>query len=225
MFQRVEGILRNSSSQRDMHFATIVHSLLALRGKDIPLDIELPETAQFSDEVRRQLVEEGYTMFVPLMGQSIQTLRKRGCVIPTRNHDCVNIENLQSRRSEVAFNPNGLFLPDSNNKTLQEQLAMVTELSTELRQRTPGIEVVIGGVADYIELAQFYFKTTGKPLFSDANCNKYRNDHARTITKVGPHVAHIGTLNGNGAIHVADWLPSLKDSGLWIIPLVVPSST
>lgn len=155
-----------------------------------------------------------------ITGQSIKTLKDAGRPFwSTWHKDYPNFEASQSRLSEVAINPNQLYLPKSNSKTLDQQLEMVIRLSQDISRKVPGVEAVIGEAPDYVELAFTYLDTTGKRLFG----KDYNYNYARTVTPVGSRVARVGRFNADRGLGVRSLHPDGSLSDLWAAPLVVPS--
>lgn len=193
---------------------------------DIPLNHKTTEAAvavkRFTDKQKEALHKIGLTAIYPLSGQSLRSLREGGRKFWTDWHkDSPDFENLTSRLSEVAINPNKLFLPKSNNKTLEQQEEMVKKFSEELRgrKRILGIEAVMGEVPDYTELAFLHLDATEERLFGE----KYNYDYARTKTGVGSGVALVGRFYADFGLCVDSWRPGSGGGGVWAAPLVVPA--
>ncbi|MCX6792326.1 MAG: hypothetical protein NT149_04815, partial [Candidatus Gottesmanbacteria bacterium] len=184
------------------------------RVKDIPLG----ESA-FTPEQSKALERKGYIIY-PLTGQSIASLRDAGHPFWSTWHKGESFETLSSLRTEVAINPNRLFLPKSNGKTLDEQLSMVVDFGKEIGGEVTGTTAILGGVSDYAEVAFGHLDRKGQRLF-DKNFNY---DYARTITPTGEFsVAIVGCFNDDHGLRVGD-LPQggSGDGHVWAVPLVVP---
>ena len=179
------------------------------------------ETKRFSSEAREALEKEGYVIYT-LTGQSIGSLRELSRKFwSTRHEDLPEFEALPSRFSEVAINPNKLFLPGSNRKTLAEQEAMVAEFSRKLTQKVKGAEAIIGEAADYVEFAFSHLDATSEYLFG----KKYNFDYARTKTStVGSQVAGVGCFDLALGLRVAHWYRDVGYVRVWAAPLVVPKT-
>ncbi len=77
------------------------------------------EAKRFTDEQKEALVKEGYVIY-ELTGQSIKSQKEQGRKFwSTWHKDYSQFEALTSMHSEVAINPDQLFIPKSNNKTLR----------------------------------------------------------------------------------------------------------
>lgn len=201
--------------------ADIIASMRKNREGDIPLStVEVRgETKRFSPEVRKALEKEGHLIYT-LTGQSIKSLREVGRKFSSTWHkDYPDFEALTSRLSEVAINPNQLFLPDSNWKTLPEQEAIVAEFFHRLNQNVKEVEAIIGEAPDYVELAFVHLDATGEYLFG----KKYNFDYARTKTRTGgPRVAYVGFCPDSGLL-VSRWHRDFGYGHVWAAPLVVPA--
>ena len=187
-------------------------------------DIPLPspeasvEIKRFSPEQREALKKEGYLIY-SLTGQSIKTLRESGCKFWSAWHgQFPDFEALVSRQSEVAINPNRLFLRRSNYKTLRQQEAMVEEFSQELGKKVPGVKAIIGQAPDYIELAFRHLDATKNYLFGA----KYNYGYARTKTSKGSSiVADVGHFDADFGLDVS-WNAVHGYGHVHAVPLVVP---
>jgi hypothetical protein len=176
--------------------------------------------ATFSKEQRKGLARLGYEYFYPLTGQSIATLRDAGNSFWSTWHKGDAFENVPSMRSEVALLPRILFLKNSNNKTLSQQLSMISRFSTELAKVVPGVAAKMGGASDYSELAFAHERATGDKLFG----SKFNYDYARTTTpSSGSDVAMVGNFGDRG-LDVDYWGRDDGNDRVWAVPLVVPAS-
>jgi len=188
---------------------------------DVPLPSAeaLVEVERFAPEAREALEKEGYVIY-PLTGQSIKSLQESGRKFwSTWHKNYPDFEALASIRSEVAINPNRLFLPESNRKTLVEQEAMVEEFSKELGRKIKGVKAIIGEAPDYIELAFSHLDATSEYLFG----KKYNFDYARTKTAtVGSHVPNVGNFHPDDGMYVGHWDRDPGNDYVWAAPLVVP---
>lgn len=221
--QWLEGELRKTGNKQDELFAKQIGIIREFRG-DIPLpvaSVEAPkvEVARFSPEAREVLEAKGFKVY-ELTGQSITSLREQGKQFwSTWHRDYPDFESLTSRHSEVAIDPKKLFIPRSNNKTLQEQLEAVAKYSESLGVQ--GVEAVLGEVPDYTELAFAHLDKTGQRLFG----KKYDFNYTRTQTRVGGDVAFVGRFHADDGLHVYYWFPDSRDGLLHAAPLVVPTGT
>src|SRR5437016_4858286 len=87
-------------------------------------EVQPVEIKRFSKEAREALERQGFSIY-ELTGKSIKTHREAGRLKGSTWGKNRNFEVLESRRSEVAVNPNAFFLPESNYKTLWEQEELV----------------------------------------------------------------------------------------------------
>ncbi|HUS60337.1 MAG TPA: hypothetical protein VMX76_03090 [Nevskiaceae bacterium] len=178
------------------------------------------EIKKFSFEQRAILEKRGYRIYF-LTGQSIKSLQESGRKFCSTWHkDYPDFEALASIRIEVAINPNHLFLPRSNRKTLIEQEAMIEKFSKRLGRKIKGVKAIIGEVPDYVELVFLHFEATDECLFGP----KYNYDYARTKTPtpLGAGVADVGYFVGDG-LGVSCWEREGGLGNVWAAPLVVPA--
>ncbi|HUD04810.1 MAG TPA: hypothetical protein VMR59_02385 [Patescibacteria group bacterium] len=196
--------------------------------QDIPLSkvIVAPEAPKveitpFTQEQLEGLRKEGLLPDYNLTRQSLAALRKaRNPFWSTWHKDYPDFEAVPSRGSAVAFNPDKPFLPESNNKTLEQQLEMVARYNQELQQRVPGVMAILGEAPDYAELAFTHFKQTGRRLFG----SEHGYNYTRTQTQVGSGVADVGSFGADDGLDVDCWGPAGRGGNLFAAPLVVPVS-
>lgn len=178
---------------------------------------------RFSPEQKKALEKQGFIIHELTGQQSIKSLRGSGRKFRTTWHKGLpGFEALTSIRSEVAINPNLLFLPNSNRKNLKDQEKMVEEFSKKLGRQISGIKAIIGDVADYVELAfQHLAATKGQEyLFG----KKYEYGCARTKTNTsGSNVADVGNFSAVDGLGVNRWPADNGSADLWVSPLVVPA--
>lgn len=225
MLRHIEKELGSSEDPNDILQANRIRRLLEARIKAGKGDIEFPppqlqdRTRKFNDGVLLQLEQEGYLSYI-LTGETIRTLRDKGRLLDSRRHTNYIFEDIPSMRSQVAFNPRQLFLPESNFKNFKEQREMVTGFHRQLARRIRGIQVIIGTVADYSELVYLHHDMTRRYLFG----KDYGYLYAITTTLTdGIHRAAIGNARARGMnIHGFE----NKEGGyarVWVAPLVVPA--
>lgn len=171
----------------------------------------------FTTEQRRALESSGYIVHL-LIGHTIAELRSAGNIFWSKWHQGHEIEQVASMSTEVAINPGVLFLPRSNNKTLDEQLALVERHAEEISRRIPGLTAVLGNVADYAELA-FDHLSTGVRLFG----SKYHYDYTRTTLVGELHTARVGAFRGDG-LEVDICFQNEIGDNILASPLIVPAA-
>gem|GEM_PF-1303094 len=190
---------------------------------DVPLPVA-PERAldivRFSPEQHGALTERGRLIYAPT-GQSIATLREKGRKFwSTWHEEYPDFENLPSRLTEIAIDPQELFLPNSNRKTLAEQEKMIAKYSEKLAKEVPGVQAILGEAPDYVELAFLHLDATDERLFGE----KYDYRYTRTKTPtVGSNVALVGHFYAQRGLHVGNWVRDRRLGRVWASPLVVPS--
>ncbi len=191
---------------------------------DVPLPTVVEETLhglqRFTPEARIALVERGYRIY-DSTGQSIKTLRDAGRPFwSTWHQDYPELEAAQSRYSEVAIDPENLFLPDSNRKNLKDQEDMVREFLKNLK--VDGVEAIVGEMPDYVELAFNHLDATDGRLFGEA----YGYNYTRTITPTSEvDVARVGGFDADNGLHVGQWGRVDGNGALFVAPLIVPKAT
>lgn len=186
-----------------------------------PVAVEAPkaEVTRFSPEAREALEAKGFRVY-ELTGQSIASLREQGKSFwSTWHKGYPEFEALASRHSEVAIDPKKLFIPRSNNKTLEQQLEAVAKYSDSLGIQ--GVEAILGEVPDYTELVFAHLDKTGQRLFGE----KYDYNYTRTQTRVESVVANVGHFGADDGLDVSGWNPDYRDVVLHAAPLVVPTGT
>lgn len=220
--QWLEGELRKTGDKQDKINADLIAAMREHRGDDIPLpttqptETEKPEIQRFSQEQREALRKEGYVVY-ELTGQSIADLREQGKPFWSTWHKShPEFEALTSRHSEVAINPKQLFLPDSNNKTLRQQQAMIGRFSFFFGSTISGVKAVLGEVPDYVELA--FLSPEKQRLFGEKNGYNY----TRTQTRVDSDVANVGYFDPGNGLNVDRWYADGCNDYVFAAPLVVP---
>lgn len=222
-------LIKLAGQFREKGFETLAASLDAQA--QIARQLGVPESfsteqpvgiRKFSDKTKDVLKKEGYLVY-QLTGQSIKSLREAGKPFwSTWHRDYPDFENLTSRLSEVAINPDPkkFFLPKSNNKTLTEQERMIEDYSKQLAKKVVGVKAILGEAPDYAELAFAHLDAIGEYLFG----KKYNYDYTRTKTiTTSPSVAGIGDFDAGSGLSVDYWNGDDSNSSLWAVPLVVPT--
>ena len=183
------------------------------RGEDVtpPKEATPVEVRRFSDEAKAALEEDGY-IIITLTGQSIASFREAGRTFwrGDWHKDNPQFEALTSMQSEVAINPYKLFLPKSFNKTVPQQKRMISNFSQRLAKKIPGVEAIMGGVPDYVDLAFTYRDTTGDYLVDLASTHfeirghaRHSYNFARTNTPTSTErVASVGPFNSVSSLDV-----------------------
>lgn len=213
--------LRATGEPHDAEFAAEIQAMLEKRGKDILVTTpeKQLEIKRFSAEQKEALEKQGFVIY-GLTGQSIKTLRDSGRKFwSTWHKNYPDFEALGSMHSEVAINPNKLFLPESNHKTLAQQEKMVEKFSQKLRKKIPGVKAIVGQAPDYVGLAFAHLDSTKEYLFGA----KDEFDYARTKTPTGGSVvAGVGSFDAADGLGVNDWGAGFGDGFVHAAPLVVP---
>jgi len=209
--------LRGTGNEGDRAFADMVKAYRKQRGGDIPLKEKTGDVIRFSAEQRKGLERKGYLVY-SLTGQTIATLRDAGHPFWSTWHQGEAIEQVRSMLAEVAVNPRSLFLPDSNRKTLDEQLAMVEKFGRKIAGEVKGVTAILGSAPDYAELAFVHLDQKGQRLFG----KDFDYDYTRTTTPTGGSgVAVVGIFVGGFGLNVNDLHRGACYGRVWAAPLVV----
>lgn len=177
------------------------------------------EIEELPIEAKRLLPFLGYNTFAELKGHSIASLRAIGkSFYADWDNKFPEFQNLASRRMQVAFNPDRPFLPDSNCKTLDQQLLMVQRANQQLSHIVPGVEMVILETPEYAELLHDYFEKTGERLFKTA----HHCDYIRSVTMIDSDNINLG-FHAETGVDLFRWLPGGTDPYLWAFPVIIPA--
>lgn len=184
-------------------------------------ETEKPEIPRFSPEQREALEKEGYVIY-ELTGKTIEDLR--GVVGNYHQpmwlqYDPID-KSVKSKTSEVAINPEKLFLPESDNKRFTEQKSLVAEFSEDISTKIPGVEAIIGEAPDYVELASL------SRLF------RHNMNYIRTQTEISSGLVYVyvgnlypSNLYPDGGFMVDRGCYDSRLFNLFIVPLVVPKKS
>ncbi len=183
---------------------------------------KLVKIQSFPIETQRALEKEGFLIY-PLTGQSMKSLREAGEKFLTTWHKAYpDFEALTSRLTQVAINPQKLFLSESNRKTLPRQEEMVVDFSQEISRKIKGVRAIIGEAPDYIELAFIHLKETGGYLFGE----KYNYGYARTKTLINDtEAANVGCFSRKFGLQVRHWRFRHSLDSIWAVPILVPEDS
>lgn len=121
-----------------------------------------------------------------------------------------NLINTEAYKGEIALVPQ-LYLEDSKNKTLKEQMEMLKGLEVS------GTEATIGTVTDYINLAKDYIDRTGKVLL----VNRVRT---RTKEKSPYEFSILISQSKSGEFLIGEAQKNVASEDLFIMPLIIPYS-
>ena len=191
---------------------------MELEKTSVPEKFLVNETKRFLPEQREVLEKGGYTVY-ELTGKSISDLREAGDDFwTTWPQKYPEFELQRSMRSEVAVNPNQLFLLGSNNKTFAEQESMVAKFSRDISVKIPGVKAIIGEAPDYVELV--FLSLPEHHLFGpddDGDCR-----YTKTQTRVGSDLAYVGGFYFSNGLSIGCSSSGHCRDNLFIVPLIVP---
>lgn len=172
----------------------------------------------FSDADRKELERLGLVIY-KLKGKSIEELARDGIISSIWQNNEPSLLKLTSRSTEVAINPQKLYIPDSGGKTLAEHIRMLSQYKKEIAEQAyiPDASVIIGGAPDYIELAHEHFKATGKRLFG----KPYEYRFTTSTTTDDSWIVIVGQFTDKG-LELDQILKDKSYTGVWNVPLIVP---
>lgn len=184
----------------------------------------------FTPEQRKNLEINGYVIY-RLTGQTIPSLKAaRNFFIPSSSM----FDNKVARSviADVAINPKSLYLKDSQNKTLKEQMKMMEEYAKSIRKKFPGLTAIVGGAPDYAELAFQHLKATGVYLFGGEDGSPEADiSTPRTCTtsyngqdKTGIYYATVGIHDEFQGLGVGSRKPDERWGEVYAAPLIVSTS-
>lgn len=148
----------------------------------------------FTPETVHNLEKAGYWIG-ELTGESIATLRAAGKPIQSDWHkDFPDFEAKRSRKSQVAFRPDQLFLPESHYRTFDECQRLIESFDKKLeRQAFGNAEAIMGEAPDWVELAFKYSQLPSIRLFG----SRYHFGFTRTATVIEGELGEMQTYVGN----------------------------
>lgn len=166
----------------------------------------------FDDETVRSLRDRG-EVIVDLrsrtIGEALKSLKSLGNL--SKSGDAV-FQALRSGSTQIAFNPNRLVIPGSNNMSAAEQLALIEEESAALRQDVPGAKKIMGNAADIYDIIGTAYQEDIL-LFSQ--------DFNYSYTRTADNYAIGSVTTGNG-IRMYEVDQNSRADWLYVAPLTVP---
>jgi len=121
------------------------------------------EILNFYPEDARRLEHAGSKIYI-LSGRSIGDFVSKGLKLEGIAEP--ELLKLTSIRSQVAIDPDNIFIPNSGNKTKEQQVKLASSYASDLIRRIKSpFAVDFGSVADWVELSYEHHKATGKWLF------------------------------------------------------------
>jgi len=183
----------------------------------------------FTPEQRKNLERNGYAIY-RLTGKTIGELRAAGnSFIPSSY--MFDSKVARSVSAEVAIDPKALYLKDSQNKTLKEQMKMMEEHAKSIRKKFPGLTAIVGSAPDYAELAFQHLKATGVRLFGseDGSPDAYVSPRTCTTSYVGQdrfgiYYSSVGGHEEFQGLHITIRKPDQRWTDVYAAPLIVSAS-
>jgi hypothetical protein len=148
---------------------------------------------QFTEEQRRLLEDKGY-MIISLSGDPVSEMIKKGVMFES---SVEGVKNISSRKSQVAIlnkMPSNrrimnAYRSDWTKEEESEWLSNKDENMYHINEKDvegmSGVKTACGNVADWIEVANAYFKETGKHFFNTRQYVKTADGDASTRVIVG----------------------------------------
>ena len=175
----------------------------------------------FSEKTNQWLKEHDCPIYLST-GGSIKSLAQKGRIVSDWHNQYPEFETVTSRLSEVAFLPHQCFLPEKGKKTRKQQERMNQEILGRLREEDGirNIDVIIGSIGDYTQLALSHFDTKGKQLLDVKN----KDGFIITTTMVNSGLVSVRYEIVNKDLYVHGWWFRNKDNNFGtVLPLLVPS--
>lgn len=184
----------------------------------------------FTPEQRKNLERNGYVIY-RLTGQTIPTLKAAGNFFIPSSYMFDN-KVARSMVGEVAISPKALYLKESQNKTLKEQMKMMEEHAKSITKIFPGLTAIVGGAPDYAELAFQHLKATGVYLFGGEDGSPEANictPHTCTTSysgqdKTGIYYATVGIHDEFQGLGISSREPGKQWGDLYASPIIVSTS-
>lgn len=186
-----------------------------------------------------------------LSAAQIKALERRGYRIMNLDgrslRDCGNEVELWSRNNyqnpsrfnefydrpslpgQIAIRVKDFPLPKTGELTLEEQLKVLEDYSTDIARKIPGVKAVMGSSSDYVQIAIAYFKKTGQRLLGwNGREDPIFPSLVRTSdTIVGYSATQLNNISvgyfDNNTMEITEYKPEDRLSLVKIAPIVVPA--
>ncbi len=191
------------------------------------------EAIKFTDEERKALVDDGAVIYLPT-GETIKAQKSARrpfwYIADGFKENGVNrLTEFPSRPIEVAIypDPERFFVPESNSKTTDQQIALVEQDAHALRERLglPNIGEVLPESSEATEVLFKHFDATGVRILGQDYMKDGYWSYIRTNTptnKEGSGVAFVGGWDAADGLDVFDWLRDASDvyfhAARWVVP-------
>lgn len=167
------------------------------------------------------LAKEGYTFIVNILPVSIGQLAVNELANQrfAYANSSENMRAIVPPQMKVAINPENLKIKNSNSKSTDEQIRMLTEKEADLKAKLPqgirdNISMVLQNASVLVQLDIKYQNGTGKPLFT--------NWFGRTDDQTVPgFVALVGRDDPSSGLYVHVWGRDDGGGVVFAVPVVV----
>ena len=118
--------------------------------------------------------------------------------------------------TQVAINPNQLYIPDSNLLTLDERVALIKKINFSLiEEGIEGFKAIMPDVSTLSQLDLMYQEETGKKLIVGLYA-------CATTETVGSQVSSVGRIKRNGKLAVISCSRDRDNRNVFVVPVFVP---
>ncbi|MEK7106052.1 MAG: hypothetical protein AAB895_01685 [Patescibacteria group bacterium] len=181
----------------------------------------------FSPDIRVRLTEYSMHRILSLKDDSIQDHMDRGVqfghVIELGDDRLLQLKGLPGEVA-ISTNPDELFLPNSNNKTLEEQLRIVEEQTRKVQAmlESDSIEAFLLDAPTLVNLASRHQEVTERPLVSKFHSNCI----ARTSTEMREGRAiDISGFQAKDGLMISDWPVGSGHSNIHVVLAYRPTNS
>ncbi len=188
---------------------------------------------KFSDEERRVLISSGAKLYLP-RGETVKAQLAASRPFSDITHGYQEngrnrLSEFPARPIEVAIypQPENFFVPDSLNKTTDEQIALIETDAQLLREELglPNITEVLPEVSEATEVLFKHFISTGMRILGNEYTTDGKLSLIRTSTPInedGSDVAYVGAWDRYRGLSVGGWYRNqsynLISVARWVVP-------
>lgn len=222
---KVEQYLRRQTEDPSLDAAerTVIQDLLSQARK---WNNEVNMVREFSPGTLKDIERNHGVVFNPLEASLAKLVAAERPFWHITNRDNPDFMNLVSRPTQIVIfpQPTDFYVPESNNKSLDQQRELLAVDEAEVVKRRWGIgglRLSIGDVATHTGFVFAYFDKTNHQVRLHGGDYGYR--YGRTETVVGSGVASVGLFNGVVGLGVGGWRAGRGFPDVWAVRLGVPA--